>query len=153
MPDELTELYQQLFLDDSNGTRNFRILTDANRSAQGTSPTCGDRYTRHARMDSEVVQGLTFQGSSGAISKASASLLSEILIGKTKAELKVVFDKVRDLLITGHSENDLGKLSALARVYRFPERIKCAMLPWHAVAAAVEGRGETISTEPEKEYQ
>ena len=151
MFDDLTELYQQLLLDHSKSPRNFRVLPDANRIAQGTNPICGDNYTLYARMDGDVVQELTFQGSGCAISKASASLLTESLKGKTKAEVKVMFDKVRDLITTGHSDGDLGKLSALGGVHRFPVRIKCAILPWHAVAAAVEGRGETVSTESEKE--
>ena len=151
MFDDLTELYQQLLMDHSKSPRNFRVLPDANRTAQGTNPICGDNYTIYARMDGDVVQELTFQGSGCAISKASASLLTESLKGKTKAEVKVMFDKVRDLITTGHSDGDLGKLSALGGVHRFPVRIKCAILPWHAVAAAVEGRGETVSTESEKE--
>ena len=151
MSDDLTALYQELLIDHSKSPRNFRILPDANRTAQGTNPICGDRYTLYARMEGEVVADLTFQGSGCAISKASASLLTEILKGKTKAEVKVMFDSVRDLMTTGHSDGDLGKLSALSGVHRFPERIKCAILPWHAVAAAVEGRGETVSTESEKE--
>jgi len=151
MFDDLTELYQQLLLDHSKSPRNFRVLPDANRTAQGTNPVCGDNYTVYARMDGDVVQELTFQGSGCAISKASASLLTESLKGKTKAELKAMFDKVRDLITTGHNDGDLGKLSALAGVHKFPARVKCAILPWHAVAAAVEGRGETVSTESEKE--
>ena len=126
-------------------------MPDANRTAQGTNPICGDSCTIYARMDGDVVQELTFQGSGCAISMASASLLTESLKGKTKAEVKVMFDKVCDMMTTGNSEGDLGKLSALSGVHRFPVRIKCAILPWHAVAAAVEGRGETISTESEKE--
>ena len=151
MSDDLTELYQQLLMDHSKSPRNFRVLPDANRTAQGTNPICGDSYTLYARMNGDVVEELTFQGSGCAISKASASLLTESLKGKTKAEVKALFDKVRDLLTTGHSDGDLGKLSALGGVHRFPVRIKCAILPWHAVAAAVEGKGETVSTESGKE--
>jgi len=151
MFDDLTELYQQLLLDHNKSPRNFRVLPDANRTAQGTNPICGDNYTLYARMDGDVVQELTFQGSGCAISKASASLLTESLKGKTKAEVKVMFDKVRDMITTGHINGDMGKLSALAGVHKFPVRIKCAILPWHAVAAAVEGRGETVSTESDKE--
>ena len=151
MFDDLTELYQQLLLDHSKSPRNFRVLPDANRIAQGTNPICGDNYTLYARMDGDVVQELTFQGSGCAISKAAASLLTENLNGKTKAEVKAMFDKVRDLITTGHSDGDLGKMAALSGVHKFPVRVKCAILPWHAVAAAVEGRGETVSTESEKE--
>jgi len=151
MSDDLKELYQQLLLDHSKSPRNFRALPDANRTAQGTNPICGDSCTIYARMEGDVVQELTFQGSGCAISMASASLLTESLKGKTEAEVKVMFDKVSDMMTTGHIDGDLGKLSALSGVHRFPARIKCAILPWHAVAAAVEGRGETISTESGKE--
>jgi len=151
MFDDLTELYHQLLLDHNKSPRNFRVLPDANRIAQGTNPICGDNYTVYARMDGDVVQELTFQGSGCAISKAAASLLTENLKGKTRAEVKAMFDNVRDLITTGHSHGDLGKLAALSGVHKFPARVKCALLPWHAVAAAVEGRGETVSTESGKE--
>ncbi len=151
MIDDLTELYQELLLDHNKSPRNFRVLADANRTAQGTNPLCGDHCTIYARMNGELVEELTFQGSGCAISMASASLLTESLKGKTKAEVKVLSDQVSEMLTTGHSETDLGKLSALGGVHRLPVRIKCAILPWHAVAAAVEGRGETISTESDQE--
>jgi len=147
MFDDLTELYHQVLLDHNKSPRNFRVLPNANRIAQGTNPICGDSCTVYARMEGDVVQELTFQGSGCAISKASASLLTESLKGKARADVKVMFDKVRDLITTGHSDGDLGKVVALSGVHRFPVRIKCALLPWHAAAAAVEGRGETVSTE------
>jgi nitrogen fixation NifU-like protein len=150
MTDDLKELYQQLLLDHNKSPRNFRVLADANRTAQGTNPICGDNCTIYARLDGEVVQDISFQGSGCAISIASASLLTEIIKGKNKAEVKEMFDQVSDMLTTGHSIGDLGKLSALAGVHRLPVRIKCAILPWHALAAAVEGRGEIISTESDQ---
>jgi len=150
MTDDLKELYQQLLLDHNKSPRNFRVLADANRTAQGTNPICGDNCTIYARLDDEVVQDISFQGSGCAISIASASLLTEIIKGKNKAEVKEMFDQVSDMLTTGHSIGDLGKLSALAGVHRLPVRIKCAILPWHALAAAVEGRGEIISTESDQ---
>jgi len=153
MSDELTELYQQLLLDHNKSPRNSRVLADANRTAQGTNPICGDTCTIYARINGDVVEDLTFQGTGCAISIASASLLTESLKGKTKAEVKVMFDKVCDMMTTGHIDGDLGKLSALSGVHRFPVRIKCAILPWHAAAAAVEGRGETISTESGEEQR
>ena len=153
MSDDLTELYQQLILDHSRSPRNFRVLAGANRTAQGTNPICGDHYTLYARMTGDVVEELTFQGSGCAISKASAPLLTECLKGKSKAEVKAMFDKVRDLITTGHLDGDLGKVAALAGVHKFPVRVKCAILPWHAIMAAVEGRGGTVSTESEKEKE
>ena len=150
MFDDLTDLYQQLILDHSKSPRNFRVLPDANRTAQGTNPICGDNYTLYAKMDGDVVQEISFQGSGCAISKASASILTESLKGKTRAEVKSLFDKVHAMVTTGNVDGDIGKLAALAGVHKFPVRIKCAILPWHAVMAAVEGRGETVSTETEK---
>jgi nitrogen fixation NifU-like protein len=149
MNDELSELYQELILDHSRKPRNFRVLPDADHSAQGTNPVCGDNYTIYAKMDGDVVKELTFQGSGCAISKASASLLTESLVGKTRAEVEKIFNEVRDMITTGHMETDLGKVAALAGVHKFPARIKCAVLPWHAVVAAVSGKGESVSTEEE----
>ena len=100
-------------------------------------------------MDGDVVKELTFQGAGCAISKASASILTESLKGKTRAEVKALFDKVHDMITTGKTGGGLGKLEALAGVHKFPARIKCAILPWHAVVAAVEGKGETVTTEKE----
>ena len=151
MLDDLADLYQQLILDHNKRPRNFRVLPDANRTAQGTNPICGDNYTLYAKMDGDVVQEISFQGSGCAISKASASILTESLKGKTRAEVKSLFDKVHAMVTTGSLDGDLGKLAALAGVHKFPVRIKCAILPWHAAMAALEGKGETVSTETEKE--
>jgi len=149
MFDDLTDLYQQIILDHNKSPRNFRVLPDANRIAQGTNPICGDNYTLYAKIDNDVVKEITFQGSGCAISKASASILTDSLQGKTKAEVKSLFDKVHDMILTGNVDGDLGKLAALAGVHQFPVRVKCAILPWHALMAAVEGTGETVSTETE----
>jgi nitrogen fixation protein NifU and related proteins len=151
MFDDLTDLYQQLILDHNKSPRNFRVLPDANRTAQGTNPICGDNYTLYAKMDGDVVKEISFQGTGCAISKASASILTESLKGRTMAEVKSLFDKVRDMVTTGNLDGDIGKLAALAGVHKFPVRIKCAILPWHAAMAALEGKGETVSTETEKE--
>jgi nitrogen fixation NifU-like protein len=149
MFDDLADLYQQLILDHNNSPRNFLMLPDANRQAQGANPICGDNYTLYAKMDGDVVEEISFQGSGCAISKASASLLTVSLKGKTKAEMKVLFDNVHDMILTGNIDGDVGSLAALAGVHKFPERTKCAILPWHAAMAAVEGRGEIVSTEKE----
>ena len=151
MFDDLTDLYQQLILDHNRSPRNFRVLPDANRTAQGTNPICGDNYTLYAKMDGDVVKEISFQGTGCAISKASASILTESLKGRTMAEVKSLFDKVRDMVTTGNLDGDVGKLAALAGVHKFPVRIKCAILPWHAAMAALEGKGETVSTETERE--
>ena len=151
MFDDLTDLYQQVILDHSKSPRNFRELPDANRTAQGTNPICGDNYTLYAKMDGDVVKEISFQGTGCSISKASASILTESLKGKTMAEVKSLFDKVHDMVTTGNVDGDVGKLAVFAGVHKFPVRIKCAILPWHAAMAALEGKGETVSTETEKE--
>ena len=149
MFDDLTELYQQVILDHSKSPRNFRKLEDANRTAQGHNPLCGDHYTIYAVMDGDVIKDIGFQGSGCAISKASASILTDSLKGKTKAEVKALFDKVHDMVTTGKSHDGVGKLAVFAGVHKFPARVKCAILPWHAVVAAVEGRQEPVTTETE----
>lgn len=149
MSDDLTELYQELILDHSRSPRNFRVLPGCNRMAQGNNPICGDNYTLYAVLDEDVVKEITFQGSGCAISKASASILTESLKGKTIAEVKAMFDKVRDMVTTGHTNADMGKIAALAGVHKFPARVKCAVLPWHAIVAAIEGEAKTVTTESE----
>jgi nitrogen fixation NifU-like protein len=151
MFDDLNDLYQQVILDHSRSPRNFAVLAGANRKAAGQNPICGDNYTIYAAMDGEVVRELSFQGSGCAISKASASLLTESLKGKTKGEVKALFQKVHHLVTTGDSASDMGKLAVFAGVHKFPARVKCAILPWHAVVAAVEGRSEPVTTESEKD--
>jgi nitrogen fixation protein NifU and related proteins len=151
MFDDLVDLYQQVILDHSKSPRNFRKLPEANRVAQGHNPLCGDTYTLYAVMDGDVIKDIAFQGSGCAISKASASLLTDSLKGKTKAEAKALFDKVHDMVTTGNvSDSGMGKLAVFAGVHKFPARVKCAILPWHAVLAAVEGKGEPVTTESEQ---
>jgi len=149
MFDDLTDLYQQVILDHSKSPRNFGKLAGANRTAQGHNPLCGDNYTLYAVMDGDVIKDISFQGSGCAISKASASILTDTLKGKTKAEVKALFDKVHDLVTTGRSSDGVGKLAVFAGVHKFPARVKCAILPWHAVVAAVEGKQEPVTTETE----
>jgi nitrogen fixation NifU-like protein len=149
MFDDLTDLYQEVILDHSKSPRNFHKLENANRTAQGHNPLCGDHYTIYAVMDGDVIKDIGFQGSGCAISKASASILTDSLKGKTKAEVKALFDKVHEMVTTGKSNDGLGKLAVFAGVHKFPARVKCAILPWHAVVAAVEGKQEPVTTEKE----
>ena len=150
MFDDLTELYQQVILDHSKSPRNFHKLENANRTAQGHNPLCGDHNTIYAIMDGERIKDISFQGAGCAISKASASILTEALKGRTKAEVKGLFDKVHDMVTTGKvNGGDIGKLAVFAGVHKFPARVKCAILPWHAVVAAVEGKQEPVTTEKE----
>ena len=151
MFDDLTDLYQQVILDHSKSPRNFRKLEGANRTAQGHNPLCGDNVTLYLLMDGEVIKDVSFQGSGCAISKASASLLTDALKGKRRDEVKVLFEKIHDMVMTGNVNPDLGKLAAFAGVHKFPARVKCAILPWHAVLAAMEGKNEPVSTEGENQ--
>ncbi|PYJ97510.1 MAG: SUF system NifU family Fe-S cluster assembly protein, partial [Verrucomicrobia bacterium] len=107
-------------------------------------------YTIYAVMDGDVIKDIGFQGAGCAISKASASILTDTLKGKTKTEVKALFDKVHDMVTTGKvNDGEIGKLAVFAGVHKFPARVKCAILPWHAVVAAVEGRQEPVTTEKE----
>lgn len=148
MLDELSELYQQVILDHSKSPRNFRALPEANRIAQGYNPLCGDNITLYLEMAGDVVKGAGFQGSGCAISKASASLLTDMLKGKTSGEIRSLFAQVHDLVTTGKCEGaPIGKLAVFAGVHKFPARVKCAILPWHAAMSAIEGKEESVSTE------
>jgi nitrogen fixation NifU-like protein len=149
MTDDLAELYQELILDHSRSPRNFRVMPDCHHVAKGNNPICGDSYTLYADLDGDVIRDISFQGSGCAISKASASILTESLKGKTIAEMRAIFGKVHDMVTTGHVGGNLGKVAALAGVHRFPARVKCAILPWHAIVAAIEGHG-VVSTETEE---
>jgi nitrogen fixation protein NifU and related proteins len=150
MFDELNDLYQQVILDHSKSPRNFHKLENANRLAQGHNPLCGDHVTMYLQMDDGVIKEISFQGSGCAISKASASILTTSLKGKTSEEVKQLFDRVHDMVTTGAAQGELGKLSVFAGVHKFPARVKCAILPWHAVLAAIENKPEPVTTESEE---
>ncbi len=148
MFDELQELYQQVILDHSRSPRNFSKMDGANRIAEGHNPLCGDRVTVYLRLDNDVIRDVTFQGEGCAISKASASMMTELLKGKSKAEAQQIFRKFHDMVTTGATNLDeLGKLSVFAGVIKFPARVKCAILPWHAIASTLDGKENVISTE------
>ncbi|HXG86837.1 MAG TPA: SUF system NifU family Fe-S cluster assembly protein [Vicinamibacterales bacterium] len=136
---ELTDLYQEVILDHNRRPRNFRIIDDASRKQEGYNPLCGDRLTVYATLDGDRITDVAFQGSGCAISKASASLMTEALKGKTVDEARALFDRFHDMVTssTDQPAADLGKLSVLAGVREFPTRIKCASLAWHALKAAV----------------
>jgi nitrogen fixation NifU-like protein len=148
MSDDLGELYQQVILDHSRSPRNFKVLPDASHQAQGQNPLCGDQVQVYLRLDGDQIREVSFQGSGCAISKASASVMTTMLKGKTKAEAKALFDQFHATVTTGKSPNG-EKLAVFAGVHKFPARVKCAILPWHAVAAALEGKAEPVSTEDE----
>jgi nitrogen fixation NifU-like protein len=150
MPD-LRELYQQIILEHNRSPRNFRAMTDASRTAEGTNPLCGDQITLYVKLDGETIADVSFQGSGCAISQASASLMTTAVKGKSRAEAEELFHAFR-ALVTGGSESPadterLGRLAALAGVRRFPARVKCANLAWHTLHEALSGSGTAVSTE------
>ena len=147
MGDELDELYQQVILDHCKAPRNFKPLPGANREGSGHNPICGDNYKVFLKMDGDVVQDAAFQGSGCCISKASGSLLTDAIKGKTSAEVRALFDKMRALITTGVPDDSLGKLSVFAGVHKFPTRVKCAILSWHAALSALEGKQDAVTTE------
>jgi nitrogen fixation NifU-like protein len=149
MFDDLTDLYQQVIIDHSKRPRNFRKLEGANRTAEGHNPLCGDHVTMFIAMDGDLIKDISFLGDGCAIYKASASLLTEALRGKRQGEVKTLFDKIRKMVTTGQIDGDVGKLAAFAGVHKFPARVKCAILPWHAAIAAVEGKTTPVTTETE----
>ncbi len=150
MFDDLADLYQQVILDHCKHPRNFHALDKPDRMAQGHNPLCGDQLKLYLLMDGDNIKEISFVGDGCCISKASASLLTVSLKGKTRAEAKALFDKVHDMITTGQREQgDVGKLAVFAGVHKFPARVKCAILPWHAMLSAIEGKAETVSTESE----
>jgi nitrogen fixation NifU-like protein len=146
----LDTLYQDLILDHNRAPRNFRQMENANRRVEGHNPLCGDRLTVALRMEGDLIQDAAFQGSGCAISRASASLMTAAVKGKTRAEAEDLFERFRRL-VTGSSEpvetQSLGKLAAFAGVAEFPVRIKCASLSWHALRAALDQPNAVVSTE------
>jgi nitrogen fixation NifU-like protein len=147
MTSELRDLYQQVILDHNRKPRNFRTLPDPSRTAEGYNPLCGDRLTVEIALDGEMIRDIGFQGSGCAISKASASMMTADLKGKTVAEAEQVFERFRAMLTQDGSETELGKLGVFAGVREFPSRIKCATLAWHTVHAALAGTAEPVTTE------
>ena len=148
MFEALGDLYQQVILDHSKSPRNFRVLPDATGTARGQNPLCGDQVQVFIRMDGERIADVAFQGSGCAISKASASMMTTILKGRSRAEAKQLFDQFHATVTTGESQEN-EKLSAFAGVHNFPARVKCAILPWHAAVAALDGKSDPVTTEAE----
>jgi nitrogen fixation NifU-like protein len=146
---ELTDLYQEVILDHNRRPHNFRAIEGATKQ-EGYNPLCGDRLTLYVAMEGGVIKDVAFQGSGCAISKASASLMTDALKGKTADEARALFDQFHAMITSDHDgpTADLGKLSVLAGVREFPARIKCASLAWHTMKAAVAHDSDApVSTE------
>ncbi len=150
MSDALRELYQEVILDHSRQPRNFGPCDAANRTARGNNPLCGDRMVLYLMVENGVVKDASFEGNGCAISMASASLMTEMIKGRTADEARTMFELFRRLVTDDDADIDMGeldKLNVFAGVREFPVRVKCATLAWHTLAAALDGKGEEISTE------
>ena len=150
--DDLRDLYQSVILDHNRSPRNFGSLEDANCSANGNNPLCGDKLTLQLKLDDdERVIDVRFSGMGCAISTASASLMTEFARGKSKAEILETKRRFHDLLTGNPNEQaeavDLGKLAVFSGVREYPARVKCATLSWHTMEAALDGDKETTTTE------
>lgn len=151
MTSDLQDLYQEVILDHNRRPRNFRALVDAAkvRKVEAYNPLCGDQLTVYLRVEDGVIEDAAFQGAGCAISKASASLMTDSVKGKTVAEAEALFERFHRAVTAPPDApvEDLGKLSALTGVRQFPVRVKCATLAWYALRAAAEAREEVVSTE------
>ncbi|MEO8036326.1 MAG: Fe-S cluster assembly sulfur transfer protein SufU [Acidobacteriota bacterium] len=149
MMSDLRELYQQVILDHNKNPRNYGELKDATRKVDGYNPLCGDHYTFYVDMDGETIRGIGFTGNGCAISKASASIMSSSVKGKSTVEADRLFEQFHKV-VTGRSEvseEELGRLAAFSGVSEFPARVKCATLAWHTLQSALHEKKEVISTE------
>jgi nitrogen fixation protein NifU and related proteins len=148
---DLRELYQELIIDHSKRPRNFKVLETANRKLEGYNPLCGDKITLFLELEHDRVKNVSFQGSGCAISTASASVMTESVKGKTLAEVEALFEVFHQMVIgkppAAGNAPELGKLAVFSGVSEFPARVKCATLAWHTLHAALQGTGETVSTE------
>jgi nitrogen fixation NifU-like protein len=147
---DLRELYQQVILDHNKNPRNFHEMPDATNRVDGYNPLCGDHYTVFLKRDGDTIKEVSFTGSGCAISKASASVMSSTVKGKSKDEADRLFETFHRLVTgdeSGLSAADLGRLAAFSGVSEFPARVKCATLAWHTLRSALEGRDDKVSTE------
>jgi nitrogen fixation protein NifU and related proteins len=147
---DLRDMYQEVILEHAKSPRNYRALASPSLKAEGFNPLCGDRCTIYLAMQGDVIEDIAFQGNGCAISRASASMLTQTLKGKTAAEAEKLFSSFHGM-VTGQSPNggraSLGKLEVFAGVSEFPARVKCATLAWHTFEAALHGEREPVSTE------
>jgi nitrogen fixation NifU-like protein len=147
---DLRELYQQVILDHNKNPRNFHDMPDATNRVDGYNPLCGDHYTIFLKTNGDTIEQVSFTGSGCAISKASASVMSSTVKGKSKEEADRLFETFHALVTgdqSGLSAADLGRLAAFSGVSEFPARVKCATLAWHTLRSALEGNHENVSTE------
>lgn len=147
---ELRSLYQEIILEHNKKPRNFGKMTGANRTLEGYNPLCGDHYTLYLKIEDDKIIDIAFEGAGCAISKASASVMTTLVKGKTREEAQKMFDTFHKLVtgeLTDVSFESLGKLAAFAGVSEFPARVKCASLAWHTMNSALDAKTEAVSTE------
>lgn len=145
---DLAALYQDMILDHSRHPRNFGPIEDGNREARGNNPLCGDKVTVYLHVEGDEIRGASFEARGCAISLASASMMTEMVKGKTVAEARALFDRFHRLVTGGDGGGEgLEELEALSGVRDFPTRIKCATLPWHTMTAAIDQVQDEIHTE------
>ena len=147
---DLRALYQEIILEHNKNPRNFKKLSDANRTVEGYNPLCGDHYTLFLKIENDVIVDLSFEGAGCAISKASASVMTTLLKGKSKDEAERMFESFHSLVTGGVKDvsfESLGKLAAFAGVSEFPARVKCASLAWHTMHNALNAKTDVVSTE------
>jgi nitrogen fixation protein NifU and related proteins len=150
MSDDLSDLYQELILDHKRRPRNFREMPDATRTVDGHNPLCGDQLRLFVKVEQEQIADVSFLGAGCAISMASASMLTEALMGKTVEEAQQLFAVVHDVLTSEHPQTDpmeLGSLGVLSGVHNYPSRVKCATLCWHTLNTALTGEEDSVTTE------
>lgn len=151
MSSNFRELYQETILDHNKNPRNFRVMPDATHQLEGFNPLCGDRIHVYLRVENDIIRDAAFQGQGCAISKSSASLMTSAIKGKTLAEAETIFQNFHHLVTSdlnaAPDTKTLGKLAVFSGVREFPARIKCAILPWHTMNAALHQQTGTITTE------
>ncbi len=145
---DLRELYQEVIFDHNRNPRNYGVLENANRKAEGFNPLCGDQLTVYMLVnDQGIIEKVTFEGQGCAISTASASIMTEELIGKTVQQAQEIFDNFHTVVTGGDCDVEIGKLQVLTGVKDYPTRVKCATLPWHTTNAAINQQDEPVTTE------
>ena len=146
--DELRELYQETILDHNQNPQNFGRLESYTHSGDGYNPLCGDKLFLTLKVQDSKVKDICFDGSGCAISKASASIMTTLVKGKTVSETEALFDSFHELVTTGKAKQlNLGKLAVMAGVYKYPVRVKCATLAWHTLKNCLSGIKEVAKTE------
>jgi nitrogen fixation NifU-like protein len=146
---ELSDLYQEVMLDHSRHPHNYGVMADATRKAEGYNPLCGDQLTLYLKLEGDKIQDIRFEGHGCAISKSSASVMTDIVKGKSKTEATALFEKFR-LLVTDPAAvkvEETDKLAIFSGVSEFPTRVKCAVLSWHTLKSALDNKEGKASTE------